>query len=57
MSIETYERLEMDVTQFDAEDVITTSGMGGGGTGGGGSGGGSDAPGFAGDPWGIPIGF
>lgn len=25
---ETYERLEMDVTKFDAEDVITTSGFG-----------------------------
>lgn len=23
---ETYERLSMDVTQFDAEDIITTSG-------------------------------
>ena len=23
---ETYERLAMDVTQFDAEDIITTSG-------------------------------
>ena len=52
MSIETYERLEMDVTQFDAEDVITTSGIGGGS-----GSGGSDAPGFDGDPWGIPIGF
>ena len=25
MNKETYERLYMDVTQFDAEDVITTS--------------------------------
>ena len=25
---ETYERLYMDVTQFDAEDIITTSGEG-----------------------------
>ena len=28
MMKETYERLEMDVTQFDVEDVITTSGVG-----------------------------
>ena len=37
MNYEIYERLEMDVTQFDAEDIITTSGTGGagGGTGGG----------------------
>ena len=28
MNKETYERLEMDVTQFDVEDVITTSGIG-----------------------------
>lgn len=27
MMKETYERLEMDVTQFDVEDVITTSGV------------------------------
>ena len=26
MTKETYERLSMDVTQFDAEDIITTSG-------------------------------
>ncbi|MBQ9680267.1 MAG: hypothetical protein IJV48_06255 [Ruminococcus sp.] len=26
MNKETYERLYMDVTQFDAEDIITTSG-------------------------------
>ena len=31
MNKETYERLLMDVTEFDAEDVITTSGEGGGG--------------------------
>lgn len=45
MDYETYERLEMDVTKFDAEDVITTSGIGGGG--GGGTGGG----GIPLDPW------
>lgn len=28
MNKETYERLYMDVTQFDAEDIITTSGEG-----------------------------
>ena len=27
MNKESYERLSMDVTQFDAEDVITTSGL------------------------------
>lgn len=37
---ETYERLLMDVTKFDAEDIITTSGFGPGGGGSGGSGGG-----------------
>ena len=30
MNYETYERLSMDVTPFDAEDIITTSGAGGG---------------------------
>ena len=41
MNYEIYERLEMDVTQFDAEDIITTSGTGGGTGGqGGGTGGG-----------------
>ena len=32
---EAYERLSMDVTQFDVEDVITTSGVTPGGGGGG----------------------
>ena len=36
---ESYERLMMDVTKFDAEDVITTSGIGPGG-------GGCDSHGF-----------
>ena len=29
MTKETYERLLMDVTEFDVEDIITTSGEGG----------------------------
>lgn len=33
MNKETYERLNMDVTKFDVEDVITTSGIGPGGGG------------------------
>ena len=28
---EAYERLELDVTEFDIEDIITTSGIGPGG--------------------------
>ena len=40
MNKETYERLLMDVTEFDAEDVITTSGVGP-------DGGGGDSS----DPW------
>lgn len=58
MIYESYERLDMDVTRFDAEDVITTSGVGPGGSGGGPGGNpGSDAPAFPGDDWGIPLGF
>ncbi len=30
---EAYERLELDVTEFDIEDIITTSGIGPGGGG------------------------
>lgn len=45
MMKETYERLEMDVTQFDVEDVITTSGVG--------PGPGPDEP----DPVYKPIGY
>ena len=47
MMKETYERLEMDVTQFDVEDVITTSGVGPG------PGPGPDEP----DPVYKPIGY
>ena len=44
MNKETYERLLMDVTEFDAEDVITTSGI--------------TSPAFAPtNPWEIPVGF
>ena len=35
MNKEAYERVEMDVTEFDVEDVIMTSGIGPGGGGGG----------------------
>lgn len=40
---ESYERLMMDVTEFDAEDVITTSGVG--------PGPGDGPPGWDNDPW------
>ena len=44
ISKETYERLLMDVTEFEAEDVITTSGI--------------TPPAFAvTNPWKIPVGF
>ena len=46
---ETYERLLMDVTEFDTEDVITTSGEGGGG---------STRPAFTTtNPWEMPVDF
>ena len=52
MNKETYERLLMDVTEFDTEDVITTSGVGPG------PGPGSDAPDFApGSKWEMPVGM
>ena len=44
MNKETYERLAMDVTKFDVEDVITTSGEGGDTPG---PGPGGNAPAFA----------
>ena len=47
---ETYERLEMDLTKFDIEDIITTSGFGPGG-GGSGGGGGDDRL----SPYELPI--
>ena len=47
MNKETYERLMMDVTKFDVEDVITTSGVG--------PGGGSGQPDFINDDWGVPL--
>ena len=42
MNKATYERLNMDVTKFDAEDVITTSGIGPGG---------NTPPNFSTGPW------
>lgn len=52
---ETYERLFMDVTEFDAEDIITTSGEGGGG---GTTPGGNTPPVFNPDnPWEMPVGM
>ena len=35
MNKETYERSELEITAFDVEDIITTSGVGPGGGGGG----------------------
>ena len=58
MNKETYERLLMDVTRFDTEDIITTSGEGGGGGGeGSGGGGGSTPPSFVPTGWELPVGF
>lgn len=54
MKKETYERLLMDVTEFDTEDVITTSGEGGGDTPGGGGSGESPAPLSS---YELPVGF
>lgn len=54
MNKEPYERLMMDVTEFDAEDVITTSG---GGSGGGGGGGGSSDSFDNYELPGVPFGF
>lgn len=45
---EAYERLNMDVTRFDVEDVITTSGEHGGG--------GTTPPPFVPGDWEMPIG-
>ena len=50
---EAYERLELDVTEFDIEDIITTSGIG--------PGGGGDEPSTEPtqslDPYELPIGL
>ena len=50
---ETYERLLMDVAEFDTEDVITTSGEGGGG---GDTPGGNTPPPFSPTGWELPVG-
>ena len=47
MNKETYERLLMDVTEFDTEDVITTSGITPGG----------NEPTLTSNPWELPVGF
>lgn len=49
---ETYERLMMDVAEFDTEDVITTSGEGGGG----GDTPGGNTPPFSPTGWELPVG-
>ncbi len=49
---ESYERLEMDVTEFDLEDIITTSGVTPGG-----GGGGSETTTDPLDPYELPFGF
>ena len=47
MNKETYERLLMDVTEFDTEDVITTSGI---------TPGGNTPPGFSPEnQWEMPV--
>ncbi len=49
MNKETYERLLMDVTEFDTEDVITTSGI---------TPGGNTPPALNPDnPWEMPVGM
>ena len=54
MNKETYERLNMDVTEFDTEDIITTSGE----TPGGDTPGGNTQPPFTPtNPWEMPAGF
>lgn len=55
MNNETYERLSMDVTQFDAEDIITTSGAGGAGGGPGGQSSDSSGTGFVPGDYELPI--
>ena len=55
MNKETYERLLMDVTEFDTEDVITTSGPGGDTPGPGP--GGNTPPAFTSSNWEMPVGF
>lgn len=51
MNKEAYERLAMDVTKFDVEDVITTSGEGGD------TPGGNTPPAFTSSNWEMPVGL
>ena len=46
MNKESYERLNMDVTKFDVEDIITTSDNEPGGV-----------SGLTPDPWELPVGM
>jgi len=56
MKKESYERLSLMITEFDAEDVITTSGIGPGP--GPGPDPGGDAPAFdPNNPWEMPVGL
>ena len=62
MKKETYERMRLVITEFDTEDVITTSGPGGGGDNPGGDnpGGGSGGfvrPTFVPDVYEMPVGM
>ena len=53
MTKENYERMSLTITEFDTEDVITTSGEGGGG---GDTPGGNTPPVFNPDnPWEMPV--
>ena len=49
MNKEIYERLNMDVTKFDTEDVITTSGIAPGGD--------NPPPFEPTNPWEMPVGL
>ena len=58
MKKETYERMSLVITEFDTEDVITTSGPGGDTPGGGGTGGGgANPPTFTAGAFEVPVDF